>query len=338
MVVTKLDCKKVDVNCRHSVALTGLDRHKKRIIMALFRRLQRVHAEFINVGNDVDARRVRRFIRRAIEEYVNISTVPRKIYIQYAGDRIRIDSPEIQDGMIAADYRFKTRNQLTRLAVGFQLPAFFVLPCGGYRFHGEELLLIALERCSLGKRYLDLQQKYKIHHATICRGVNYFAEWMQENWGYLLRDNIEFWGEYLEESKDAIKAKMLSHYNFDVEAHDQEEFKVSMFIDCTIIPSSRTGGGPMNAGIFAQRYPYIVQEAFYNGWKKCHGIKKQSIGLANGMAFQVSKGYSCRRHDLHILDESDIDARLVELTSERPADEHFTCYGDSAYPQMQKRR
>jgi hypothetical protein len=67
---------------------------------------------------------------------------------------------------------------------------------------------------------------------------------------------------------------MLSHYDFDVEAHDQEEFKVSMFIDCTIIPSSRTGGGPMNAGIFAQRYPYIVQEAFYNGWKKCHGIKK----------------------------------------------------------------
>jgi DDE superfamily endonuclease len=54
------------------------------------------------------------------------------------------------------------------------------------------------------------------------------------------------------------------------------------------------------------------------------------------MAYQVSKGYSCRRHDLHILDESDIYARLVELTSERPADEHFTCYGDSAYPQMQR--
>jgi hypothetical protein len=202
--------------------------------MALFRRLQRVHAEFINVGNDVDARRVRRFIRRAIEEYVNISTVPRKIHIQYAGDS-RIDSPEIQDGMIAADRRFKTRNQLTRLAVGFDLPAFFVLPCGGYRFHGEELLLIALERCSFGERYLDLQQKYKIHYETICRGANYFAEWMRENWGYLLRDNLEFWSECQEESKDAIKAKMLLHYYFDVEAHDQEEFKVSMFIDCTTV-------------------------------------------------------------------------------------------------------
>jgi hypothetical protein len=40
----------------------------------------------MNVGIEVDARRVRRFIQRAIEEYVNILTVPRKVYIQYAGD------------------------------------------------------------------------------------------------------------------------------------------------------------------------------------------------------------------------------------------------------------
>ena len=94
---------------------------------------------------------------------------------------------------------------------------------------------------------------------------------MKENWEYLQRDNIEFWGEYLEESKDAIEAKMLSHYDFDVEAYDPDEFKVSMIIDSTILPSSRTGGGPSST-IFAQRFPYIVEEAFYNGWKKCHGI------------------------------------------------------------------
>ena len=304
--------------------------------MGLFQRLAHVHAEFLILGNDVEARRVRRYIRRVIEEYVRISTVPNKIFIQFPGERIRIHSAEIQEGMIAATYRFKNREQLTRLAVGFRLPAFFVLPSGGYRFHREELLLIVLERCALGQRLLDLQQKYKIHHATISRGINYFAEWMQTNWGYLLRDNFEFWGDYLEESKNAIKEKMMSHYQFDVDAYEEEEFKVSMFIDCTIIPTSRTGGGPMNQGIFAQRYPYMVQEAFYNGWKKCHGIKKQSISLANGMAFQVSKGYSCRRHDLHILDETEIDFRLVELTAEKPQNEQYICYGDSAYPQMQR--
>ena len=115
-----------------------------------------------------------------------------------------------------------------------------------------------------------------------------------------------------------------------------EDFLVSLFIDCTIIPSCRTGGGPMVPGVHAPRYPYLVQEAMYNGWKKCHGIKKQSIGLANGMAFQVSKGYSCRSHDLHLLDKSDINDRLVELTSERPPAEHCSCYGDSAYPQQDR--
>jgi hypothetical protein len=155
---------------------------------------------------------------------------------------------------------------------------------------------------------------------------------MNENWGYLLRDHFEFWGDYLEESRDAIKAKMLSQYGYNVDEDLDEDFLVALFIDCTIIPSCRTGGGPMAPGVFAARYPYLVQEAFYNGWKKCHGIKKQSIGMANGMAFQVSKGYSCRRHDLHLLVESDINDRLVELTSERPPEEHFSCYGDSAYP------
>jgi DDE superfamily endonuclease len=336
MVILKVDCKRLDINCRHSVALTGVDRHRKRVVMALFRRLERAHAEFVNNGEDFEARGVRRYTRRVIEEYLSISTVPQKVYIRYRGVRLGIDSESIQEGMLAASYRFKSREQLRRLAVGFNLPAFFVIPNRGFKFRGEELLLIALECCALGIRYLNLQQKYKIHHSNLCRGVNYFAGWMQDNWGYLLRDHMEFWGEYLEDSRNVIRDKMLTHYNFDVTANDQDVFKVAMFIDCTIVPSSRTGGGPMNPGIFALRYPYIVQEAFYNGWKKCHGIKKQSIGLANGMAFQVSKGYSCRRHDLHILDESNVDARLVELTSENPPSEQFTCYGDSAYPQMQR--
>ena len=88
---------------------------------------------------------------------------------------------------------------------------------------------------------------------------------MNENWGYLLRDHFEFWGDYLEESRDAIKAKMLSQYGYNVDEDLNEDFLVALFIDCTIIPSCRTGGGPMAPGVFAARYPYLVQEAFYNG-------------------------------------------------------------------------
>jgi hypothetical protein len=83
---------------------------------------------------------------------------------------------------------------------------------------------------------------------------------MNENRGYLLRDYFEFWGEYLEVSRDAIKAKMFSQYDANM-----ADFLVLLFIDCTIIPSCRTGGGPMVPGVQAARYPYLVQEAMYNG-------------------------------------------------------------------------
>jgi hypothetical protein len=64
---------------------------------------------------------------------------------------------------------------------------------------------------------------------------------MNENWGYLLRDNFEFWVENLEESRDAIKAKMLSQYDYDVDAN-MADFLVLLFIDCTIIPSWGANG------------------------------------------------------------------------------------------------
>jgi DDE superfamily endonuclease len=284
----------------------------------------------------VMAVRARRYIARVIEHYKNISTVPRRNYVRYQGERLRIDSLLLDDSLIGANYRFKTREQLSRLYVCYRIPAFFVIPEAGYRFNGQELLLISLERCALGSRYLDLQQKYHVQHSVICRGINFFAKWMNENWGYLLRDNLDFWKDYLEGSMLAIKRKMSTQYGFNYDEHFEDEFKFALFIDCTMLKSDRPGGGPMRPGVQAPRYPYLIQEAYYNGWKGIHGIKKQSIGMANGMAFHVSKGYSCRRNDLHILNETDMDDRLVALTIENHVDDQFRCYGDSAYPETQR--
>ena len=151
-----------------------------------------------------------------------------------------------------------------------------------------------------------------------------FAEWMQNNWGSLFHDNIDFWVPYLAESCEAIKNKMDKHYDIQ-----DERFCIAQFIDCIVIPSSRTGGGPMTPGKFAERYPLLVQESVYNCWARVHGVKKQAIGMANGMAFNVTKGYSCRRNDMHVLGDSDMDSRLEEVTE-------YMRFGDSAYPHMAK--
>ena len=207
MVVAKKDSKSLDVNCRHSLVLTGMDRHKMSTSKKLYLRLVRVHNLFLANNDEESALAIRGYIEQAIGCYKEASTVPQRTYVRYAGERLRLNSELIDDALIGANYRFKSRDQLRRLYVGFQIPDFFTIPDTGYRFNGEELLLISIERCALGSRLFDLQMKYHVQHTIISRGINFFTNWMNDNWGYLLRDNLKFWRAYLEGSVMAIKKK-----------------------------------------------------------------------------------------------------------------------------------
>ena len=292
--------------------------------------LERLREEHVAVaGNPGAVRRIWRMVKMCVRNLISILIIPEHIKVRYNGERLRIDSESIQDAMIGVTYRFKNRQQLRELHTCLQIPEWFRLPDGGHKIHGEELLLIALERCANGIRLIDLQQKYHIYHAVIGKALHVFASWMQDNWGYLIHDNTEFWTPYLEASCNAIMRKMSEQYDVEVEGMDDEGrgFKIAIFIDCMIIASDRTGGGPMTPGRVAERFPLLVQESFYSGWVCVHGIKKQGMGMANGMAFNVSKGYSCRRHDMHLLADTDMNSKLEEATD-------YMCFGDSAYPHM----
>jgi hypothetical protein len=198
---------------RHDRRL-GHDRRRKKVAMSLFMRLVENHGVLIANNDGVAARRTRRFMKMAIAEYVRASTVEIPVY-RFAGERLRIFSASIEDGRFGVDYRFKTRAQIKTFYDCFQIPAVFVIPEVGYRFHGEELLLLALERCATRARYIDLQEKYHVHHRTICRGINHFAKWMNEKWGYLLGDNFAFWKPHLSTSNLATKEKFLTKYNIN---------------------------------------------------------------------------------------------------------------------------
>jgi hypothetical protein len=54
-------------------------------------------------------------MRRISGEFMAVATIPRRIYIGYVGERLSINSNLIEEGKIAADYRFKSRNQMHRL-------------------------------------------------------------------------------------------------------------------------------------------------------------------------------------------------------------------------------
>jgi hypothetical protein len=92
--------------------------------MALF---LRVHDNYVEEADEARRRIALRFMRRITRQFMSVATIPRKIYIGYAGERLSI--ADIVEGKIAADYRFKSRNQLHRLMAGFRIPA-FVTGCG----------------------------------------------------------------------------------------------------------------------------------------------------------------------------------------------------------------
>ena len=332
MVILKRNCKDVDINVRHSVSLTGNDRYKMRFLKEILTNLLALHEEFVANNDLMSDRMVLRYAQIIFAGYDSISTVEIDHPINYVGDRLRFDVLDI--GMIATTYRFKNISQLRELKDCLQIPDRMVNPHDRSAYDGEELLLLVLERCALGTRLVDLQNKYHRNHSAIGKAINYFCSWLQQHWGYLIHDHLDFWKPYLRGSRDAIVAKLQDYYR-DLEVEIDVDLRVASFIDCTIIGTSRPGGGPMEAGPNAERFPGHVQRAFYNKWARKHGIKKQSCCLSNGMALHIGTGFSCRRHDLHLLRESNLNEMLTNLYVGDNPEDHYQIYGDSAYIIMQ---
>ena len=100
------------------------------------------------------------------------------------------------------------------------------------------------------------------------------------------------------------------------------------FIDCTLNATCRPGG-PARDGTGAPRNDQLIQRAFFNGWKKKHGWKWQTVDLPNGIYFHVYGPESLRHNDLFLLGESGLN----DLIRDCQVGQHrqHVIYGDSAY-------
>jgi len=76
----------------------------------------------------------------------------------------------------------------------------------------------------------------------------------------------------------------------------------------------------------------LIQRSFYNGWKKIHALKWQTVDMPNGMTFHMWPAESGRRGDLFTLGTSNINGKVSACQVGRPA--QCTMYGDSIYPIM----
>jgi hypothetical protein len=272
--------------------------------------------------------RIRRHL--SASRLLYISTLPREILTQ--------PLPSLEPGFFVTlnalpddydcrnNFRF-TKPELIEIFQGLKFPSEFHCRRTSYKFSGEQVFLAGLYRLVNVNRCGDLgwQTFFGYHQARASIAIGIFFNYMMEHWSYLILDNLDFWAPRLQGLSQAIVTKA----NRLDAAADLEPtlFRICGFIDNTTIETARPGGGPRVDG---HRNNPLIQQSFYNGWKKNHGLKFQTIDLPNGMNMDVYGPVSLRHSDIYTWNHSSIGARLTALFSRHNVP-NFRIYGDSAY-------
>lgn len=276
--------------------------------------------------------RLKRAILGLLRRRHNIIAPPRELEEKLPKIRkLRRTIDSFQDEEIPIYFRFRTKEQLHRLMEGFQIPDRIRIPVTGNIFHGEEFLLVGLYRLHRPTTLSDGSFKvlFGFGHTTVSMAFNAFLDYIINRWSYLLVDNMEFWLPYLPGCAQAIRNKCFEKGCPFPDSTAPGGFRVAGFIDNTMNATCRPGGGPARDGRDAPRNDPLVQRAWYNGWKKLHGMKWQTLDLPNGMNFNVWGPISVRHNDITSLHDSNINEKLVELQQGR--EHQWVIYGDSAY-------
>jgi nuclease HARBI1 len=241
--------------------------------------------------------------------------------------RVNIQINDLQDNFIYTHFRFHNKEQLRRLLECFQFPD-FLRSSNGLKFSKDEVLLCGLYRLHFPNRYYDIgwMTIFGFDYQTASRCFQCFFTWMIHNWSYLLVDHWDYWVEFFHSCTLAIHNK-LSYLGCPFPLpHEPYGFRIFGFIDNVILKTCRPGGAD---GEGAPRKDPLIQRTWYSGWKKCHGLKFQTIDLPNGMNANVYGPLSCRRNDLLLLGRSGLNEQLAGL--QRGQYIQFKIYGDSAY-------
>lgn len=198
-------------------------------------------------------------------------------------------------GYYRSTFGFK-REDLHRLLALLQIPARVWLSNGSV-FTNEAVLLFGLYRYKSADDILKFIHKFGRDPTQLTRVFQWFNTFMLDRWGYKLKNNLQYWKQHLPSFANAIRKKVIEKSGNRLH-YDEGHFSVFGFIDDNVNQISRPGAGPKFQGTRDERN---IQRAFYNGWKKHHGIKWQSIELPNGCSGDLFGPMSFRRHDLDLV-------------------------------------
>lgn len=232
---------------------------------------------------------------------VNTSKNPDFPYWNYD----RFDLENLTNEECKAEFRFH-KNDIYSLADILRLPEEITF-YNGIIVQSIPALCMLLKRLAYPCRYSDLIPRFARPVPQISIITNHMLDTIYESWGHLLSTFDQAW---------------LSPANLQTFADTVHQTGAALdncwgFIDGTVRAISR---------------PNVNQRIVFNGHKRVHSIKFQSIVTPNGLIGNLFGPVEGRRHDAGMLADSGILGHLQQFSFSPRTGLPLCVYGDPAYP------
>ena len=187
----------------------------------------------------------------------------------------------------------------------FQFPDCFTC-YNGTVYDSTEALCIFLKRFAYPCRYLDMMPRFGRPVPQLSMISNHVMNILYESWSHLLQSFQQDW----------LSINNLETFSDVIHQCGAPLRNCWGFVDGTVRPISRPGRN---------------QRIVYNGHKKVHALKFQSVVAPNGLVANLFGPVEGKRHDSGML----ADSGLLQQMSQHcvlPNGNPLCIYGDPAYP------
>ena len=215
----------------------------------------------------------------------------------------------LSDDDVFAEFRFM-KHDITRMAEVLNIPN--EITCHFYndlKVDGVEALCVVLKRLAYPCRYVDMIPRFGRAVPQLCMIFNQTIDLIDRNWGHLLERLDQLW----------LSPDCLMRFAEAVHRRGAALGNVWGFIDGTVRACSR---------------PKVNQRVLYNGHKRHHALKYQSVSTPSGMIANLYGPVEGKRHDYAMLAMSGL-LQALQQHSYGPNGELLCIYGDPAYPLRQ---
>ena len=210
-----------------------------------------------------------------------------------------------------------------------------------YNFDPEEIFLYMMTKLKLG--YANTALCKLIYGGSASRwsfGYPWILEYLDRRYSRTishekLRDYVDDFPLFYQAINQFVRKTSVRHFHDGTAVERQGlsflPWSIFGFIDCSIDRISRPMSGPDGDYDGAPRRPLgdVAQRAVYTGYKKCYGLKVETVILPNGISTLFGPT-SARIHDVGgVLQLSGLDDFLVEIQQGKP--EVYCAFGDSTY-------